>query len=65
MRGQSKISSCCFFGVNQEKGKSEIPFCSPSGGKLLLRRSSSYNNLLGKVVFRILSNIHDGTHPRK
>ena len=47
------------FGVNQERqGETEIPLYSPSGGKLLLRPSSSYD-LLGRVTFRILSNIYD------
>ena len=48
-----------FFGVNQERqGETEIPLYSPSGGKLLFRPSSSYD-LLGRVTFRILSNIYD------
>ena len=42
------------------QGESKIPLCNPSGGKLLLKPSSSYNKLLVRVAFRILSNIHDG-----
>ena len=38
----------------------KIPLSNPSGGKLLLRPSASYNELLGRVVFRIPPNIHDG-----
>ena len=41
------------FGVNQEirrPGESKIPICNPSGGKRLLKPSSSYNKLLGRVA---------------
>ena len=51
------------FRVNQENlgaGESKIPLCDPSGRKLLLRPSSSYNKLMGWVAFRILSKIHNG-----
>ena len=41
-------------------GESKIPLCKPSGGKLLLRPSLSSNELLHRVAFRLLSNIHDG-----
>ena len=45
-------------------GESNIPLCTSSGRKLLLRPSSSYNELLGRVGFRnllnILSKIQDG-----
>ena len=63
------------FGVNQENqeirrlGESTIPLCNSNGGKLLLRPSSSYHKLLGRVASRILSNIlskiHDGVLLRK
>ena len=56
------------FGVNQEEKKAggvQDSLVLPSGGKLLLGPSSSYNKLLGRVAFRILSNIHDGSLPRK
>ena len=43
----------------QEKSKIP-PLCKPSGRKSLLRHSSSYNKLLGKVTFSILSNNYDG-----
>ena len=43
----------------------KIPLRNPSGGKLLLRSSSSYNKLLGRVAFRILSNIHEGAPLQK
>ena len=33
-------------------GGSEIPFCIPSGEKVLLRPFLSYNKLLGRVAFR-------------
>ena len=53
----------------RKQGEFEIPFYNPSGGKFLLRPSSSYNKLLGRVAFRILSNIplkiHDGALLRK
>ena len=56
------------FGVNQENqeaGGSKIPLCNTSGGELLLRPSLSYNKLLGRVAFRILSSIYDGALLRK
>ena len=34
--------------VNRIQGESKIPLCNSSGGKLLLRPSSSYNKLLGR-----------------
>ena len=39
--------------------------CNPSGGKILLRASASYDKLLGRVASRILPNTHDGALPRK
>ena len=36
-----------------------IPRCNPSGGKLLLRSSASYNKSLGRVALRNLSKIQD------
>ena len=63
-QGQSKAN---FFGfclvqikINKRQVESKIPLCNPSDGKLLLRSSASYNKLLDRVAFRILSNIHDG-----
>ena len=58
-RGESKISFCYFCQRISMQGESKITLCNPSGGKLLLRPSSSYNKLLGRIAFRILSNIHD------
>ena len=44
--------------------ESKIPFYKSSGGMLFLRPSWSYNKLLDRITFRILwnilSNIHDG-----
>ena len=40
-------------------GESKIPLHNPSGGKLLLRPPASSNELLGRVLFRTLSNIYD------
>ena len=47
------------------QGESNIPLCNPSGGKILLRAPTSYNKVLDRVAFRILSNIHDGAPMRK
>ena len=63
-QGDSKISSCCFrvsFKSRELGGRwgCKIPLCNPSG-RMFLRTSLSYNNLLGRVAFKILSNIHDG-----
>ena len=44
----------------RKQGESKISLCNPSGGKLLLRPSASYNKLFGRIVLRILSNIQDG-----
>ena len=44
----------------RRQGVSEIALCNPSGAKLPVRPSSTYNKLLGRIAFRILSNIHDG-----
>ena len=65
-RGGSQISSCCFCvwckskELGGRQGMSNIPLCNPSDGKPLLRLSSSYNRLLVRDAFRILSNIHEG-----
>ena len=40
--------------------ESKILLCDPSVGKLLLRSSANCNNLLDRIAFRILPNIHDG-----
>ena len=45
----------------RRQGESKIPLCNLSDGKLL--RSVSYNNLLDRVAFKILSIIHDGAFP--
>ena len=45
--------------------ESNIPLPQPSGGKLLLRPSVSYNKLLGSGVSRALSSIYDGAFLRK
>ena len=58
-RSQFKILSFCFW------CKSEICLRNHSGGKLLLKPFSSYNKLLGRILFRFPSNIHDGALPRK
>ena len=58
-RSQFKILSFCFW------CKSEICLRNHSGGKLLLKPFSSYNKLLDRILFRFLSNIHDGVLPRK
>ena len=47
------------------QGEFKIPFCDPRGRKLLFRHSSNYNKLLGRVAFRIVSNIYDGVLLRK
>ena len=60
-RGECKVSSCYFCQRIRRQGESKITLCNPSGGKLFLRPSSSYNKLLDRIAFRILSNIHDGT----
>ena len=44
----------------RRQSDAKIPVCNPVGGKLLLRPSTSYNKLLGRVVLRILSDIQDG-----
>ena len=44
------------------QGESKIPLRNPSGGQLLLRPSASYNKLLDRVAFRILSSIHEDLH---
>ena len=46
-----------------KQGKSEIPLCNPSGGKLLLRVSSICKKLLRRATLSVLSNIHDGALP--
>ena len=43
----------------RKQGESKIPLCNPSGGKLPLRTSVSYNKLLGGGVFRTPQNIYD------
>ena len=43
----------------RRQSESKIPLPNPSGGKLLLRPSLSYNKLLGSGVPRTLSNIYD------
>ena len=43
----------------------KIPLPNPSGGKLLLKLSVSYNKLLGSGVSRTLSNIYDGAFLQK
>ena len=56
------------FGVyekNWEAGEVQDSLVYPCGGKHLLRPSSSYNKLLGRVAFKILSNIHGGALLRK
>ena len=40
-------------------GESRFPSRKPSGKKLPLRPSAIYNKLLGRGVFRIMSNIQD------
>ena len=60
MRDEFKISSCYFCQRIRRQRESKITLCNASGGKFLLRPSSSYNKLLGRIAFRILSNIHDG-----
>ena len=47
------------------QGESKIPLHNPSGGKLFLRPSTSYNKLLGEVKFRTLLNIHNGAFLQK
>ena len=51
--------------VNQEnrrQGEPKIPLYNSSGGNILLRPSSSHNKFLGRVAFRILSNILSKMH---
>ena len=59
-RGEFKNSPCYFCHRIRWQWESKITLCNPSGGKLLLRLSLSYNKLLGRIAFRILSNIHGG-----
>ena len=59
-RGESKISSCYFCQRIRRQGGSKIALWNPNGEKLFLISFSSYNKLLGRIAFRILSNIHDG-----
>ena len=40
----------------RRKGESKVPLCNPSDGKLFLK-PASYNKLLDRVAFRILSNV--------
>ena len=47
----------------RRQGESKIPFCIPTGEKLLLRPSSSCNKLLGRVTFILLSSNLNGTLP--
>ena len=53
----------------RRQGESKILLCNSSGGNFLLRPSSSYNKFLGRVAFKILSNIlskmYDGAPLRK
>ena len=51
--------------IIKREGESKIPLCNPSGGKILLRASASYNKLLGRAAFRILPDFHDGVPLRK
>ena len=62
-QGQSKISSCCFFFWCKSRelgGRGSPKF--PCVTSII---NYSYNKLLGRVAFRILSNIHDGALLRK
>ena len=38
----------------RRQGESKILFCNPNGGKILVRTSECYKNLLGWVPFRVL-----------
>ena len=67
--GESKISSSCFCVWCKSKelggwGSPGLP-CLNQVGKSFVRPTSNYNKLLGRVAFRILSNIHDGALLRK
>ena len=60
MWGQSKVSSCClcvWCKSREMRGRETSRFIN---GRELLLRPSSYRKLLGRVIFRILSNINDG-----
>ena len=45
--------------------ESKIPLRNPSGGKFLLRPSAGFDKLLGRNVFRALSNFYYGTFLKK
>ena len=47
-------------GIIGRQGEFKIPLRNSSGGQVPLRPSASYDNLLGRVVFRTLSNIYNG-----
>ena len=57
-------SSCCLYKLRELGGKRSLRFslCNSSGGKLFLRPSWRYNKLLGRVAFRIPSNIVSNIH---
>ena len=64
---QQMSSSSCWCKSKELGGRESpiFPCVTPVVFKLLLRPSSSYNKLLGKVALRTLSNIHDGALLRK
>ena len=53
------MSSSILGNASKYSGDSKIPSCKPSGGKLLLRSSSSYNKLLGRVAFKIQASAYE------
>ena len=67
-RCESRVSSCCFCVSckSRELGGRRcprLPCLTPVVESSL--KPSSYNKLLGRVAFKILSNIHDGALLRK
>ena len=57
----------CFVLIERitRQGVSKIPLCNPSGAKLPVRPSSTYNKLSGRIAVRIFPNIHGGFLLRK
>ena len=70
-RSQSKIHlvahlvALVWIKITKRQGEFRILLCNSSGGKILLRASASYTNLLGGVALRILQRICNEAPPAK
>ena len=70
-RSQSKIHlvahlvALVWIKITKRQGEFRILLCNSSGGKILLRASAGYTNLLGGVALRILQRICNEAPPAK